>query len=187
MPRFALLLPQWHVDVAQHDERVRQTALSERSAAHLPLAAAAGKRDVQHARRAAVEARRQADVFGGAPHQLLNRTAEQPLAGAIDQPQLVLIVEGKHGHVDLAHHRPQQCRRLERSQPLVAQRVGERVDLEQRLAQRIVAAAPRARETRNRFRAAPPAGSPSSAAERRCGAEARTRPAPRARPWRRPR
>ena len=38
-----------------------------------------------------------------------------------------------------AHHRPQQRRRLERAQPLVAQRVGERVDLEQRLTERIVA------------------------------------------------
>ena len=47
MPRLALLLPQRHVDVAQHDERVRQPALPERSAPHLPLAGAAGKRDVR--------------------------------------------------------------------------------------------------------------------------------------------
>jgi hypothetical protein len=51
----------------------------------------------------------------------------------------MLIVEGKHRDVDLAHHRPQQCRRLERAQALVAQRVGERIDLEQRFAERIVA------------------------------------------------
>ena len=119
----------------------------------------------EHAWRAAVEARRQADLVGGPAHQLLGGTAEQPLAGAVHQPQPVLLVEGEHRHVDLGHHRPQQRRGLERAEPLVAQRVGERVDLEQRLAERIVARARRARGTRSRSRAAPPASSPSSAAE----------------------
>ena len=86
-----------------------------------------------------LETRREADVVGGPPQQLLDRPAEQPLAGAIHQPQLVLIVECKHRDVDLAHHRPQQGRRLERAEALVAQRVGKRIDLEQRLAERIVA------------------------------------------------
>ena len=75
------------------------------------------------------------------PQQLLDRTAEQPLAGAIHQPQLAL------------HRRrrtpPRRSRAitvrssavgLERAEPLVAQRVGKRIDLEQRLAERIVAA-----------------------------------------------
>ena len=50
-----------------------------------------------------------------------------------------MIVERKHRDIDLAHHRPEQCGRFERSQAFVPQRVGERVDLEQRLAQRVVA------------------------------------------------
>ena len=66
----------------------------------------------------------------------------QPLAGAIHEPQFVLIVKGEDGDVDFAHHGPQQRRRLERAQPLVAQRVGKRVDLEQRLSERIVAGRP---------------------------------------------
>jgi hypothetical protein len=139
MPGFALLLPQRHVDVAQDDQRVRQTALPEGPAAYLPLAAAAGKRDVQHARRAPLETRGEADVLRGPPQQLLDRTAEQPFPGTIHQPQLVLIVEGEHRNVDLTHHRPQQCGCLERPQAFVAQRVGQRIDLEQRLAERIVA------------------------------------------------
>ena len=139
MPGFALLLPERDIDIAQHDERVRQPALPERAAPHLPLAAAAGKSNVHHSGSAAVETRREADVVGRAPHQLLDGTPEQPLAGAIDQPQLVLIVEREDGDIDLAHHRPQQRRRLERAQPLVAQRVGKGVDLEQRLPERVIA------------------------------------------------
>ena len=53
--------------------------------------------------------------------------------------KLPLIVERKHRDIDLAHHRPEQRGRLERTQTLVTQRVGQRIDLEQRLAERIVA------------------------------------------------
>ena len=63
-------------------------------------------------------------------------------------------VEGEDRDVDLHHHRPQQARGLERAEPLVVQRVGEHVDLEHHRAERVVAAAPRARMEKSLSRSA---------------------------------
>ena len=91
------------------------------------------------------EACRQAERVGVAVQAALWRPREQSLAGAVHEPELPLRIEGEHGHRDLLHHGAEQARRVERAQPLLAQRVGERVDLDQHLAERIVAPrAPRA-------------------------------------------
>ena len=77
----------------------------------------------------------------GAPaEQPLGRLAEQPRAGAVDELQLVLLVEREHRDVDLRHHLAQQRRRLERVEPLMAQRLDERVHLDHHLAERVAAA-----------------------------------------------
>ena len=60
--------------------------------------------------------------------------------GAVDELQLLLLVEGEHRDVDLRHHLAQQRRRLERVEALVAQRLDQRVDLDHHLAERIAAA-----------------------------------------------
>ena len=65
---------------------------------------------------------------------------EQALARAVEQLQLGAGVEREHRDVDLLHHLAQERRGLERAQPLLAQHLGERVDLDERLAQRVVAA-----------------------------------------------
>ena len=52
----------------------------------------------------------------------------------------MLLVEGEHRDVDLRHHLAQQRRRLERVEPLVAQRLDQRVHLDHHLAERIAAA-----------------------------------------------
>ena len=69
---------------------------------------------------------------------MLHAAAHQPLAGAVDHAQALLRIEGEHGDVDLLHDRAQQRRGLDRAQPLIVQRLGERIDLEQRGAERIV-------------------------------------------------
>ena len=51
-----------------------------------------------------------------------------------------VLVEGEHRDVDLRHHLAQQRRRFERVEPLVAQRLDQRVDLDHDLAERIAAA-----------------------------------------------
>ena len=65
---------------------------------------------------------------------------EEPRAGAVDELQLVLLVEGEDRDVDLRHHLAQERRRFERVEPLVAQRFDQRVDLDHDLAERIAAA-----------------------------------------------
>ena len=55
-------------------------------------------------------------------------------------------IEGEYRDVDFGHDGPQQSGRLERAQPFVAEGVGERVDLEKRFTQGIVAgSSPRAK------------------------------------------
>jgi len=102
---------------------------------------------------------------GGAAEQLLRRLREQPLAGAVHEPQCVRAVEREDGDVDLHHHRPQERTGLERAEPLVVQRRCEHVHFEHDRAERIVAARAAARESRSRFRGARPAGSTASAAQ----------------------
>ena len=61
---------------------------------------------------------------------------EQPLAGAVDEAQAVGAVEREDGDVDLLHHLAQQRGGLERAEPLLAQRVGERVGFDHHFAER---------------------------------------------------
>ena len=64
--------------------------------------------------------------------------AEQPLAGAVHEAQHAVLVDGEHGDVDLRHHALQQRDRLERAEPLRAQRLAQRVHLGEGEAERIV-------------------------------------------------
>ena len=52
----------------------------------------------------------------------------------------LLLVEREHRDVDLRHDLAEQRRRFERVEPLVAQRLDERVDLDHHLAERVAAA-----------------------------------------------
>ena len=102
---------------------------------------AAGEGDVLDARRVLGEARAAARARRRCwPSSCSAGCAEQPLAGAVDEHAALLAVEGEDRDVDLRHHRPQQRARLERAEPLVVQRLGERVDFEHHRAERIVAA-----------------------------------------------
>ncbi len=72
-------------------------------------------------------------------HQAHRILTEQSLAGAIDEHEAMLVVEGEDGHVDLGHHRSEERRRFLRPEALHAQRLGERVDLEHHVRERIAA------------------------------------------------
>ena len=110
---------------------VRQAALAEacvRRTSQRP--APPGNADVDDARRLA----RRGTARGRArrrsrPSSCSDGAAEQALAGAVHEPQRGARVEGEDGDVDLLHHRAQQRGRLERAEPLLAQRLGERVHL----------------------------------------------------------
>ena len=65
---------------------------------------------------------------------------QQARAGAVDELQLAVLVEGEDRDLDLRHDLAQQRRRFERVEPLVAQRLDQRVDLDHHLAERVAAA-----------------------------------------------
>ena len=120
----------------EHQQVVLLAAEAEGRAAHFPPADAAGHGEIDDARRLA-EPVGHAQLHGRAPEQLLGGAAEQPLAGAVHQPQPLRRVEGEHRDVDLLHHRPQQRGGLDRAEPLLVQRLGQRVDLGHDVAERI--------------------------------------------------
>ena len=63
---------------------------------------------------------------------------EQPLAGAIHQPQAAVGVEGEDGDVNLLDDFAQQRRGFERPQPLFAERRLQGVRLAKDFAERVV-------------------------------------------------
>ena len=58
--------------------------------------------------------------------------------GAVHQAQRMLGIEGKNGHIDFVHHAAQQRGRFDGLNALLSKNVGEGVDFQRQLAQRIV-------------------------------------------------
>ncbi len=104
--------------------------------------ALAGERHRQNRRAADAETRGEPELVGVAAEEPLDRSRQQALAGAIHQPKPAIGIEREHGDRDFLHHRPQDRRGLERAEPLLAQRVGQRVHLDQDFAERVVLALP---------------------------------------------
>ena len=77
---------------------------------------------------------------GAPPEEPLRRLTQESRAGAVHELELVFLVEGEDRDVDLRHHFAQQGRRLERVEPLMAQRFDQGVDLDHDLAERVAAA-----------------------------------------------
>ena len=78
------------------------------------------------------------ELVGEAAEQIRSFASEQPLAVAVDEHQPPFAVEGEDRDVDLGHDRAQQRRGFLRAEPLAAQRLGQRVDLEHHLPERVV-------------------------------------------------
>ena len=137
LPGLALFFPQRLAQVRQHEQLVRATALPEQAAADFPPADAAGKHGVDDARGLAGEAFREIEVAGSSTEQPFGRLAEKPRPCPIDELQLLALVEGEDRDVDLRHDLAQQGRGFERVEPLVPQRLDERVHFDHDLAERI--------------------------------------------------
>ena len=74
------------------------------------------------------------------PEQPLRGLRQQAGAGAVDELQLVILVEREDRDVDLRHDLAQQRRRFERVEALMPQRFDQGVDLDHDLAERVAAA-----------------------------------------------
>ena len=72
----------------------------------------AGQHDFRGARLRTGEKRLQSQIGGGAARELLCRTAEETLTGAVGEAEVPLLVKGEDRRVDVLEDRPNQRRRL---------------------------------------------------------------------------
>src|SRR6266478_6837817 len=139
LPRFALFITERAAQIAQHYEVMRQPSLSEGSATQPPAPGTAGKSQLHRVRGLAFQASAQPQFWRGKPQQALFRATQQTFAGAIDQPQLRVVVERKDGEVNLLHHRSQQGIGLHCPQALLPKYLTESIDFNDHFAHGIVA------------------------------------------------
>src|SRR5947209_1920923 len=88
----------------------------------------------------AFEAIGQAQLLSLATEQALRGLDQQALSRAVDEPQTFFSVEREDRDVNFLHHSPEQGGRFKRSEPLLAQRGAESVDLQHDLAHGVFAA-----------------------------------------------
>src|SRR6266852_2331877 len=103
LPRFALFITERAAQIAQHYQVMRQPSLSKGSASHPPAPGTAGKSQLHRVRGLAFQASAQPQFLRGKPQQALFRATQQTFAGAIDQPQLRVVVERTDGQANLLH------------------------------------------------------------------------------------
>jgi hypothetical protein len=144
LPGLTLLLAQWLTEVREHEQLVWPAALPKLAAPDLPSAHAPGKCRVDDPRHLTLETIRESNFLGVPAEQPLGRLVQQARARAVDELELLLLVEREHGDVDLGHHLSQERRGFERVEALVPERLDEGVHFDHDLAERIAAArAPR--------------------------------------------
>ncbi len=130
---------------------MRQAAEAEGAAPHFEAPAGAGQVEIDHLRRLSGQRAREAQplrIQAARLQQPGERHAHQPLRAAVREHCLAALVESDHRHLDLVHHPAQQRARFQRSDALRVQGVGELIDLQQELGQRVArtGAAPAHRE-----------------------------------------
>ena len=97
-----------------------------------------GKLDVLNRRRAARAQARSPSSSAVRPSSARRGRPSSRSPARLTRRSRCSVVEREDGDVDLRHDRAQQSGRLQRAEPLLAQRLGERVDLEHDVAERIV-------------------------------------------------
>src|ERR1051326_9186277 len=84
---------------------MRQAAVAKSAAPNAPSPRAAGEIEGQRRVLIRFKARRQTELVGAAAEQFVHRLAEQVFAGAINQSQTPVRIEGKNGDIDFGHDR----------------------------------------------------------------------------------
>src|SRR5262245_7417166 len=100
LPGLPLLFAQRLAQVRQPQELMGESALPERGAAHSPAAEPSRKGHLNRSRSLALKAIHQSEIIRGAADQPFGWLRQQPFARAVDQAQLLAIVEGEDGEVD---------------------------------------------------------------------------------------
>ncbi len=140
LPSLTLFLAQSATHVGDDEQLMRQAALAEHAVANFPPPRFSGEHNGRNLRPVRLEATGESQLARGATRHAHRRLIEQAFTGAIDEAQAVRAVEREYGDVDLFHHFAQQGRSFESSEPLLAQRLAERVHFAQDFAKNIVTA-----------------------------------------------
>src|SRR6266436_5301658 len=128
LPCFALLVTERAAQIAEDHEMMWQAALAERPATHSPAPRTAWKRQLHGVRGFAFQTSSQSQLLRGEPQQAPFGAAEETFTGAIDQPQLVVVVEGEDREINLLHHGPQEGIGLQRAYALLPKYFTEGID-----------------------------------------------------------
>src|SRR5579859_4777607 len=119
---------------------MRQSALTERSAAHSPPASAAWKTQFHRVRRFAFETGLKTKLRRSKAQEPFARPGEKSLTRAIHEAQLPVVVKGEDGYVNFFHHGAQQPGSFHRSQSLRTKRLTQGVDFQHDFAERVIGA-----------------------------------------------
>ena len=139
-PRLALLFTQRLAQVREREQVVWRTALKEPRPSHFPPASAAGEAQVlERGRR--LQRALQPQRLGRPADQVGVGKPQQTAAVAVHQHQASLPVERENRDVDFGHDGMEERGGFLCAQALAAERVGQRVDLEHHVFERIGAAA----------------------------------------------
>jgi hypothetical protein len=126
-------------EVGDDDERVGQAPLAKARAAHAPAAGAAGKGAAEHARAFTGEAVGEAEIGGLAAEDALGGLGDEFLAGAVDEAEGGVGIEGEDGDIDLLHDGAEEGGGLEGAEALFLEDAAEEVDFGQDIAEGLVA------------------------------------------------
>src|SRR6185503_3399000 len=99
-PRLTFFIADEAGNVRRDDQRVTPPGLAEDAVTKLPSTLATGQIDHDFARRFAGEPWRDAELLGVLSRQSLGMSAEQPLAGGIDEAESFCLVEGENRSID---------------------------------------------------------------------------------------
>src|SRR6266568_5502079 len=138
LPGFALFVTERAAQIAEDHEMVWQAVLAERPAAQPPSSGTARECQLHGVRGFAFQTGSQSQLLRGETQQAPFGTAQQSFSGAIDQAQLIVVVEGEDREIDLLHYGPQEGIGFQRAQALLSKHFTERIDFNYHLTHGVV-------------------------------------------------
>ena len=138
LPGTALFFPQGPADIGQNDQGMRHTFLAEGAAAHQPARIRTAELQRNQSFALGRQARAKPNLSRGAPEQPHRGHLQQALSGGVDQTQNLVGIEGEQGYFDLLDDAAQQGGGFDGLNPPFRQQVGQGIDFQSKLAQRIV-------------------------------------------------
>src|ERR1700730_15627425 len=138
LPSMPLFLTQCSAEIRQHEQFMGQTALAKCTSPYAPTSRTSRKRERERRVFIRIQTNRKPELLSASSEQFVHWPPEQMFAGAIQQTQTPVGIESEHSDIDFGHDRAKQRCRFERPEPLHTQRFAKQINLEERLAKRII-------------------------------------------------